>query len=448
MDLFEYAEKTQQQKQEKKIDPESRKIYGVGELTSGIKQLLKQSYGIKKIWVRGEISNYRGRHQSGHMYFKLKDEQAVLTCVFFRSANAKLKFELSEGMEIIVGGRIDLWEKGGNYQFTIEDVMPAGVGELHLRFEQLKKKLQQEGLFDQNKKQTLPQSVESIGVVTSATGAVIRDIIHVVRHRCPYVKILLYPVSVQGDNAQHEISQAIEWFNTVARDQTDVLIVGRGGGSMEDLWAFNEEKVARAISESKIPIISAVGHQTDFTVADFVADQRAATPSQAAELAVPDMVSFYEEAQALMHAMFDYIVLKKEHLSQRLEKLLKARVLQDPYEILGMKVQRLDLLKDKLMQMGKENVLVKKRLFEHYPMKLKLLLEQCVQPKKAKFENFAGQLSALNPLAILERGYSVVKDQKGKIISKTQNLKKEDILQIHMFKGEFECQVTKIKSNN
>lgn len=446
MDLFEYAEKANQQQE--KIDADSRKIYAVGELTTEIKHLLKQSYGIKKIWVKGEISNYRGRHQSGHMYFKLKDEQAVLTCVFFRSANAKLKFDLNEGMEIVVGGRIDLWEKGGNYQFTIEEVMPAGVGELHLRFEQLKKKLQQEGLFDQNKKQALPQSVESIGVVTSATGAVIRDIIHVVRHRCPYVKILLYPVSVQGDNAQHEISQAIKWFNTVANEQVDVLIVGRGGGSMEDLWAFNEEKVARAISESNIPIISAVGHQTDFTVADFVADQRAATPSQAAELAVPDMLIFYEEAEALMHAMLDYIVLKKNHLSERLQRVLKARVLQDPYQLLGMKVQQLDILKDHLIQFGKERLTQKKRLFEHHPIKLKLLLEQCIQPKKALFQNLAGQLSALNPLAILERGYSVVKNQQGSIVSKTQAIKTEDILQVQLFKGEFECQVTKIKNSN
>ncbi|HMQ10073.1 MAG TPA: exodeoxyribonuclease VII large subunit [Oligoflexia bacterium] len=446
MDLFEYAEKAN--KQEEKVEEESRKIYAVGELTTEIKHLLKQSYGIKKIWVKGEVSNYRGRHQSGHMYFKLKDEQAVLTCVFFRSANTKLKFDLNEGMEIVVGGRIDLWEKGGNYQFTIEEVMPAGIGELHLRFEQLKKKLQQEGLFDQNRKQALPQSVESIGVVTSATGAVIRDIIHVVRRRCPYVKILLYPVSVQGENAQHEISQAITWFNQVASEQVDVLIVGRGGGSMEDLWAFNEEKVARAISESKIPIISAVGHQTDFTVADFVSDQRAATPSQAAELAVPDMMSFYEEAEALMHAMLDYIVLKKNHLSERLQRVLKARVLKDPYQLLGMKVQQLDLLKERLIQLGKENVRDKKRFFEHHPIKLKLLLEQCIQPKKALFQNLAGQLSALNPLAILERGYSVVKNQHGSIVSKTQGLKNQDILQVKLFKGEFECQVTKIKNSN
>jgi len=259
------------------------KIYTVSELTREIKQVLET--GFPCLWVEGEISNFK-RHSSGHLYFTLKDENSQIRCAMWRYRANDLIFRPEDGMKVLVQGNLQVYEPGGYYQIIVQQVQPAGVGELQLAFEQLKKKLYAEGLFDEAHKKPIPIFPERIGVITSPTGAAIRDIISVITRRFPIAQIILAPVRVQGPGAKEEIVQAIQDFNEFG--EVDVLIVGRGGGSLEDLWAFNEEVVARAIFTSKIPIISAVGHEIDFSISDFVADRRAPTPSAAAEMAVPD----------------------------------------------------------------------------------------------------------------------------------------------------------------
>ncbi|RMD96216.1 MAG: exodeoxyribonuclease VII large subunit, partial [Calditrichaeota bacterium] len=289
------------------------KYYTVSELTREIKILLETR--IPEVWVEGEISNFT-HHSSGHMYFLLKDEHAQISCVMWRSRNNTLFFTPQDGMKIIVRGRITVYEKRGNYQLEVLQLHPAGVGELQLAFEQLKNRLRKEGLFDPAHKKPIPPYPERIGIVTSPTGAAIRDMIHILQRRFPPVEIILNPVRVQGEGAAVEIAQAIDQFNRYG--QVDVLIVGRGGGSLEDLWAFNEEIVARAIFRSQIPVISAVGHEVDFSISDFVADLRAPTPSAAAELVVRNreeiLAHLQKDLQKMTNGMLELIRTHRKRL--------------------------------------------------------------------------------------------------------------------------------------
>ena len=272
-----------------KTDKSDRHVFKVSELTRLLRTVLEETF--RNIWVEGEISNFT-KHTSGHMYFSLKDDQAVLSCVLFRRVNQNLKFKIENGMQVVCFGRLSIYDKRGQYQLYVDKIEPKGVGALQMAFEQLKKKLAGEGLFDDSRKRPIPYLPTRIGVVTSPTGAAIRDILNVVKRRFQNIEVILNPVRVQGDGAEEEVARAIEEFNEYNRSvepdkKVDVLIVGRGGGSLEDLWAFNMEAVARAISSSVIPIISAVGHEIDWTIADFVSDKRAPTPSAAAELVIP-----------------------------------------------------------------------------------------------------------------------------------------------------------------
>ncbi|MCB0308790.1 MAG: exodeoxyribonuclease VII large subunit [Bdellovibrionales bacterium] len=450
MDLFEYAQKLKEESEKPKSEATAKTnnnideaIFSVSELTREIKDLIVSRFGGEKFWVKGEISNFRGRNQSGHMYFRLKDESAVLNCVFFKGANAKLKFDLKEGMEVLVHGRMDLWEKGGNYQLVVDHIREGGTGELYLKFEILKKKLEAEGLFLSEHKKALPSFPKVLGIVTSATGAVVRDIIHVVRTRCPHVKLLLYPVRVQGDSAAGEIRTAIEDFNKMP-DPPELIIVGRGGGSIEDLWPFNEELVARAIFESKIPIISAVGHQTDFTIADFTADVRAATPSQAAEMAVPNIADLESKLLSLMKAIVRELIHYREMAHQRLYRLTQAAVLRDPKHFIRVRAQLLDTLIEQL----KNNVVLRRRVtrerLSRQKMILTITLQKWLPPRKLRFEKLASNLSLLNPLAILQRGYSVVQTDQGQILKKSSEVLEGQSVKVRLFKGELLCKVTKI----
>ena len=271
-----------------------RPVLTVSELTQAVKETLELDARFQNILVRGEISNFK-HHTSGHMYFTLKDEKSRLKCVMFRSHNARLRFRPEDGLKVIAGGRLGVYEVAGEYQLYVEELYPEGLGALHLAFEQLKAKLQAEGLFDPARKRPLPGLPRTVGIVTSPTGAAIRDMVSVLRRRFPNVNILLAPAIVQGDAGPPSVIRALELLNW--RDDVDVIIVGRGGGSLEELWTFNDEGVARAIAASRIPVISAVGHETDFTIADFVADRRAPTPSAAAEIAVPERAKLLQDVR-------------------------------------------------------------------------------------------------------------------------------------------------------
>jgi len=340
-------------------------------------------------WIEGEISNFL-HHTSGHMYFSLKDDNAILPAVLFRNVNKDLKFQMKDGIKIVCFGRISVYDKKGQYQLYIDRVEPKGIGALQLAFEQLKEKLRKEGLFDVSRKKPIPFLPTRVGVVTSPTGAAIRDILNIVRRRFSNVEIILNPVSVQGEGAKETIAEAIKLFNELKN--IDVMIVGRGGGSLEDLWAFNEEVVARAIAASKIPIISAVGHEIDWTIADFVADFRAPTPSAAAELVIP-------EKQEL--------VKRINNALQRLKNYLTNQVIQ--YE------QRLDELTGDV----------------------KSAIEHLIALKNENFQNVIGRLEALSPLGVLSRGYSITEKLENKAIVKDSKiLKKEDLIKTRFAKGE------------
>jgi exodeoxyribonuclease VII large subunit len=437
VDLFEYAEKSSES-----IAPEPA-IFTVSEITHEVKSLILQRFGRDPFWVKGELSNYRGPNHSGHMYFRLKDAGAVLNCVFFRNANRKLNVEIKDGLEILAFGRLDLWEPGGNYQLIIEELRPGGAGELYLRFEQRKKKLESEGLFASERKRPLPEFPQRVGVITSPTGAVIRDIIHVIRNRCPFIKVLLYSVKVQGEGAAAEIARAIEEMNR-PEHKLEVLIVGRGGGSIEDLWAFNEELVARAIAGSRLPVISAVGHQTDFTIADFVSDQRAATPSQAAELAVPNVSELHRRVELVIRNIVRELVRVRDLATQRLTALARSTALRDPRMVLRDRTQRVDLAVERLIDRLTRRRDRDAERVASASESLRVRLSRYLRPHQLQFERVASNLGLLNPLAILERGYSVVKTGAGGIVKLAKQVRQGDEVEVKLYEGGLACQVTKI----
>lgn len=371
-------------------------VYTVTELTRNIRVMLEESF--PAIWVEGEISNFV-QHTSGHMYFSLKDTNSVLSAVLFKNVNKDIKFEMKSGIQVVCFGRISLYDKRGQYQLYVERVEPKGIGALQLAFEQLKEKLKKEGLFDKAHKKPIPYLPTRIGVVTSPTGAAIRDILNVTQRRFSNVEIILNPVKVQGEGAKEEIASAIEIFNKLKN--VDVMIVGRGGGSLEDLWPFNEELVARAIYNSEIPIISAVGHEIDWTIADFVSDFRAPTPSAAAELIIP---------------LKEDLIERIGNAVDRLKNSLLNMVMQ--YE------QRIDELVSALSFKG------------GYMVKL----------KDESFRTLIGKLEALSPLAVLKRGYSITEKVKnGEVIKTSGELKKEDLIKTRLSAGEIISIVKEIK---
>ncbi len=395
------------------------KIYTVTEITKEVKILLEEN--LPPVWVEGEISNYT-LHSSGHRYFSLKDENSQIRCVFWRWQAFSLKFEPEDGMKVVALGNITVYEKQGQYQLYVEKLHPLGIGKLELEFQKLKEKLLKEGLFDEEHKVPIPEFPDIIGVVTSPTGAAVRDIIKIIHRRAPDVKIVLNPVRVQGKGAAEEIAQAIVDFNHYRK--VDLLIVGRGGGSLEDLWAFNEEVVARAIYDSEIPIISAVGHQIDFTIADFVADLRAPTPSAAAELAVRDREELSREINSLLNKLVTMQKSTLDNSRKELESLVKSYGFRRPADLLTQLSQRTDeLYKD--LSKGIKN------LFEFKKKSLSLVL---------------GKLNVLSPLSVFERGFSLTRKLPELMIIKDSGLlKKDDRVEVKFLKGKIESRVEKVK---
>jgi len=414
---------------------QTAKIYSVSEITRQVKSLIQQFEGI---WIEGEISNFVP-HSSGHMYFSLKDEKSVIRGAFFKNANQHLKFKPADGMMVIVHGNLDLYEKSGQYQIIVDNMEPKGVGALQLRFEQLKAQLSKEGLFDQARKKKLPLLPRKIGIVTSPTGAAIRDMINVLERRFPNIHVVLNPVRVQGDGAAEEIAAAIKEMNEDG--SYEVLIIGRGGGSLEDLWAFNEEVVARAIFASKIPVVSAVGHEIDFTIADFVADLRAPTPSAAAELVVSNKIDLAQKLGAYeMRLTQD---LKKKYLAfkEKLDWIRRSGL------AMGLK-RTLDIFKERVLNASKspafirpkERVTQLKQEVDEYEAKLAKSIKHFLENRRNEVKILNGKVESLNPLNILERGYSVT-TSKGRIIKDAGELNLGDEIEVRLHKGNIKSKV-------
>lgn len=388
------------------------KVATVSQINNYIKRVLDANTILNDIWIKGEISNFK-LHYSGHMYITLKDEGGVLKAVMFKSAASGLNFKPEDGMKVMARGRVAVYEAGGAYQLYIYEMIPDGVGELYIAYEQLKKRLEAEGIFAPEHKKPIPQYPEKVGVVTAATGAAVRDIINVITRRYPYAEIILYPSLVQGAGAAENICRAIEYFNETK--MVDVIIAGRGGGSIEDLWAFNEEAVARAIYASDIPIISAVGHETDFTIADFAADLRAPTPSAAAEIAVPSQLELISrimvDKNRIANAMIKRLKEEKKHLEGLKVKNPKERI-QDEY-----------IRIDNLEKQAEKN------------FKIKLLHE------KERLGTLASKLDALSPLKVMARGYAIALDDDGNVIKSAADMDSDMEFDLKLHDGEKRCKV-------
>ena len=410
----------------------------VSTLTKYLKAKFERDPYLERVYLTGEISNFRRR--PNHQYFALKDEGAVIQATMWAGQFRKLDFELEEGMKVLAIGRISIYPPSGSYSINIESLVPDGVGALALKFEQLKKKLAAEGLFDQRWKQNLPQFSKKIAVVTSPSGAVIRDIITTVQRRFPMSQIVLYPTKVQGAGAAEEISGNIRRANE--RGDFDVMIIGRGGGSIEDLWGFNEEIVVRAIFESRIPIISSVGHETDVTLADFVADSRAATPTAAAELATPntkiDLINWANEQESrLFNRLTHLIKIRRE----RLEKLSQSVVFRQPERLYDGHVQKLDRLCERLTVLTENKVANMKHRYELSANRLIPTYSKIVESKKNKTEQLYQSLLLLDISKIKARGFSLITDENGKIIKSVRDVKKGQALDVELTDGQVKVEV-------
>lgn len=391
-------------------------VFSVSQLNTYVKSIIDSDLLLRNVFVTGEISNFTNHYRTGHYYLTLKDENAAVKAVMFRASNMRLRFIPENGMRVIVRGRVSLFERDGQYQLYIDDMQPDGIGALNLAFEQLKQRLSAEGLFNDEYKKPIPARCGRIGVVTSATGAVIQDIKNVVSRRYPLAHIILAPVEVQGPNAAPQIVKAIRDFN--AENNVDVLIVGRGGGSVEDLWAFNEEIVARAVFNSKIPVISAVGHETDFTICDFVADLRAPTPSAAAELAVPDIRDDKRFFDNVLDIISDNLLQRIGEQQVRLNFFSEKLKFRSPVCIIDEMFNTVDSLYSNISDM------ISNRLYD----------------EEKKLAAACAKLDALSPLKVMSRGYSIaVKDNV--IIKNADELNKGDIITVRFSEGEKECEV-------
>jgi exodeoxyribonuclease VII large subunit len=392
--------------------------YSVSEITKYIKSLLRSDASLLNVWVRGEISNFKA-HSSGHLYFSLKDEASRLKCVMFKGSASSLRFIPSDGMSVVAVGSIDVYERNGEYQFYVDLIEPDGLGSLYLAFIQLQERLAREGLFDQAAKQPLPSFVQTVGVITSPTGAAVQDIIKVARRRFPGVKIVIVPALVQGPQAPQSIVQALKTLNEWGL--VDVIILARGGGSIEELWSFNDEHVARAIFESVIPVVSAVGHETDFTISDLVADCRAPTPSAAAELVIPDAVHLKQQLAYLRTSLVQSLGNIVRHNQLHIEMLQRISVLSRPDSLLSKWYESVDSISEQVIS----------------------AMEKVLMDETSKLTSLSQKLAVLDPMATLERGYAIVRSEdRGRIVKSVAQVKHGSRITIDVRDGTFEAEVT------
>ncbi|KMT21351.1 exodeoxyribonuclease VII large subunit [Clostridium cylindrosporum] len=418
----------------------NNKHFSVYEVNSYIKDIFENDIELIDIYINGEISNFT-HHSSGHMYFTLKDDKAKLSCVMFKGDTLLLKFRPQNGQKVLVRGRVSVYERDGKYQVYCKAMQPDGIGSLYIAYEQLKKKLESEGLFDVARKKSLPFFPNRIGVITSPTGAVIRDIINVATNRYKGTDILLYPAKVQGEGAEYTIIEGIEYFNK--KSDIDVIIIARGGGSIEELWAFNEESLARAVYSSKIPIVSAIGHETDFTICDFVSDYRASTPSHAAELIVPSFDNLSYKISSIdqrLYALMNIVLTEKSSKVESYKNILEMR---SPDRKLKANMQYLDGLYDKILssfydkiKVERSNILIKEK-------DIISLVQKSLMNKKSKYAVLISKLDAMSPINVLKRGYTFTQIGK-KVVNSVSNVKLGDIINVNMIDGELNCKVEEI----
>jgi exodeoxyribonuclease VII large subunit len=439
----------------------TRQIFTVSELTAKIRDLLAKNF--MDILVQGEISNCR-EAQSGHTYFTLKDDRAQVRCVFFKQQQRGIKFRPEDGLQVTVRGSISVYEQRGEYQIYVENLEPIGRGALQLAFEQLKKRLEAEGLFDAKRKKPLPLLPSRIGIITSPRGAAVRDVVRILTRRFPNVHLTVYPVRVQGEGSAEEIVKALKFFN--ARKIVDVLILARGGGSMEDLWSFNEEIVARAIFASEIPVISGIGHETDFTIADFVADLRASTPSAAAELVVQTRAEFDKHIAELRETLAGLVRYRLLELSRRVHELSARRGFRRPLDLLRQQRQRADEmtsrlalgLRARLEQSRKRFTAAHLRIvsfdfrvkiaafrlrLEKRAADLGIRIERLLRAKRDRLEKFFLQLNERSPLKVLERGYAIATDAAGNLLHDAAHVALGDTVAIQLHRGRLTAEVKK-----
>ncbi len=392
-------------------------ILTVTQLTTYIKSQFEGDKNLVNVFVTGEISNFMDNYRSGHLYFSLKDGRSLIRAVMFARNASRLRFQPENGMKVIVRGRVGVYEVSGQYQLYVADMQPEGLGALNLAFEQLKAKLEKEGLFSTERKKAIPKFPQKIGVITSPTGAAVHDIITVLGRRYPLAEVIFCPVQVQGKLAAPQIVAALDLMNR--RKCADVIIVGRGGGSLEDLWPFNEEPVARAVAASEIPVISAVGHETDFTICDFAADLRAPTPSAAAELAVPDRAELFGAVQSLRHRLVEAAEKEVTDELSRLVPLTESRVLKSPFESIELRREHVGRLVKALNDTA----------------------AQKAESAKVKLSGISGRLNALSPLAVLSRGYAAIFNEVGKPVSMAHNVSKDEKITVRFSDGALNCTV-------
>jgi exodeoxyribonuclease VII large subunit len=443
--------------------PERRSMT-VSELTSKIRDLLAKNF--TDITVQGEISNCR-EAQSGHIYFTLKDDRAQVRCVFFKQQQRGIKFRPEDGLQMTVRGSISVYETRGEYQIYVENLEPIGLGALQLAFEQLKKRLEAEGLFDPARKKPLPLLPSRIGIITSSRGAAVRDVVRILTRRFPNMHLTVYPVRVQGEGSAEEIVKALKFFN--AKKMVDVLILARGGGSMEDLWAFNEEIVARAIFASEIPVISGVGHETDFTIADFVADVRASTPSAAAELVVQTRREFDKHIADLRETLASLFRYRLLELSRRVHELSARRGFRRPLDLLRQQRQRADEMTSRLalglrarleqsrkrftaahLRIATFDFRVKIAAFrlrlEKRSAELGVRAERLLRAKRDRLEKLTLQLAERSPLGVLERGYAIATDAAGNLLRDAAQVTPGDTVAIQLHRGKLSTEVKRKES--
>lgn len=381
---------------------DNRAVMTVAQLNAYIKQIIDSDRILMNVWIKGEISNFTNHYKTGHFYFSLKDPDSLINAVMFKGAASKLTFLPENGMKVIVRGRVSAYVKSGQYQIYVEAMEPDGIGSLYIAYEQLKRKLEAEGLFSPARKRPLPKIPTRIGIITSPTGAAVRDMINITRRRFPYATLILYPSLVQGADAAPQLIGGINYFN--AAKNVDVIIIGRGGGSIEDLWAFNDEGLARTVAASVIPVISAVGHETDFTICDFAADMRAPTPSAAAEIAVPDTAELKRKINNIVSHMELSLSKSVSQRRQELSRLKESRALTSPKNFIDDKRMAVLSLDSRLTS----------------GMKL------AITEKRAAFAGLTASLEALNPMSVISRGYSAVFGDDGKLIKSVKQINSGD----------------------
>ncbi|MBP3039753.1 exodeoxyribonuclease VII large subunit [Bacillaceae bacterium Marseille-Q3522] len=441
---------------------QAQRFLTVSALTKYIKRKFDADPYLQNVYVKGEISNFK-QHSSGHMYFTLKDEKARLSSIMFSSQNRLLKFIPENGMKVVVCGDVTVYEANGSYQMYVNEMQPDGMGQLYLAYEQLKEKLEKEGFFLSEHKKTLPKLPQIIAIITSPTGAAIRDIITTLKRRYPIAKLLVFPALVQGEQAGSSIVKAIEQANN-SNEKIDLLIIGRGGGSIEELWAFNEEQVARAIFASNIPIISAVGHETDFTIADFVADVRAPTPTGAAEMAAPHIDELMEKVLTRRTRLMRAIKEKYQFLSARLERIEKSYAFRYPYRLYTQKLEQVDRMTERFSRLTtlliskkqqelqdlqrhlrkyrlQEKIETMQKMQMQESKKLTRAMQTILTKKQQEFVRLLTVLEALSPLKIMERGFSLTFTEEGRLIKSITEVNKNDKVEVKLINGSIACRV-------